>query len=300
MTTFKPVFFIIFIYIFNIKSYSQNSISENQEVISIEKNILQTENTLFLNKGIWGIHYLKNYANIIQFNVNNKGGDIPNEFYKIERSPNVSGIVKGNVNLFRHLLPKNQSVKIINFNTIQFNIINNQPIEVILMQENLLDWNNRLRYTIPINTKETEYNLKFDYFVDGSGNVQTINDIKTVVFSVVGDYVKYIPFSIKINKLAFGNSASLLVEELLTEDMTLRNFPNPFKSITTVKLPVMTQFADIKVIDVLGRTVDEQSLKAEPNGIHVVYNSEKLSTGIYKYLLKIDSNKNYYGTFVIE
>lgn len=293
MIIFKSVVFTTFIYFSFINSFSQSSITENLKVVSSEKGIQKTEDELFLNKGIWGVHYLKNYANLTHFFINNKAVENSNEFYEIERWPNISGQVKGNVNLFRHLLPKNKTVNVTNFNTIQFYAINNQPLEIILMPENLSNWNNRLRYTIPANSIETFYNIPFNDFTDSIGNGQSISNIKTIVFSVIGDYKNYIPYTIQIKKLVLGKN-----DRAAYEILKLINYPNPFKNKTTIKLPKAASHVDILVYDLLGRTVHIQHIKATNNKVE--YYAPNLSKGIYKYTLKDSNHNNYTGTFAID
>ncbi|MGB5419908.1 hypothetical protein [Algibacter sp.] len=279
-------------------------IIETGNLFAIELSIPTTQSSqkdsLYFTDGPWGVDYLEDYATIDNLNVENALVEYEDNLYEVERQPSVSGVVKGNVNLFRHLQPRDQTLNVTDFNSIQFKVANNEAIEIILMPENLTDWNNRLRYTIPANESETFYSISFNDFVNVSGITEPITNIKTVVFSVIGDYAIYKPFSIKINKLAFGTAESLSIEKSPEVNKSLSNFPNPFKSKTTIKLPEITQFVSIKVIDVMGRTIDNQRIKSEANGIYAVYHSEKLSTGIYKYILKGDSNKNYLGTFVIE
>ena len=118
------------------------------------------------------------------------------------------------------------------------------------------------------------------------------------MFSIIGDYVNYKPFKISINNLAFGNDSSLGLEDTVLEKTLLRNYPNPFKNNTTIKLINNTRYLDIKVIDVLGRTVDLQHIVSINK--KVKYNAPNLSKGIYKYVLVDDSKQHYRGTFMVE
>lgn len=257
------------------------------------------QDALYLADGPWGVDYPEGYASIDFFKVENQAIEYSEKLYEVERQPSVSGMVKGNVNLFRHLLPGDQTLDVTKFNSVEFNISNSQPIEIILMPENLTDWNNRLRYTMPANSEETFYTISFDDFKDANGVKGTLTDIKTIVFSVIGDYVNYVPFSIDLNGLAFGITQSTLgVNESLKETAKLINYPNPFKNTTTIKLTSQTLYIDIQVIDLLGRTVDLQHII--PANQKVIYNAPNLSKGLYKYILKDSNNARFVGTFLIE
>ena len=121
----------------------------------------------------------------------------------------------------------------------------------------------------------------FNDFVNASGNSEPIINIKTVVFSVIGDYVNSKPYSIDINNLAFKKASSLGVNDIaVVEREALKNYPNPFRTSTTIKLNNPSSDVDIQVIDMLGRTVDVQHIQANNNKVE--YNAPSLSKGIYK------------------
>ena len=62
------------------------------------------------------------------------------------------------MNVFRNLLPGDLVFDATPYKNIEFEVVNNFPIEVILVTEGLTDWNNRLRYIIPENQINTIYN----------------------------------------------------------------------------------------------------------------------------------------------
>ena len=213
---------------------------------SIRTTDSKLQDALYLADGPWGVDYTEGQATIDFFNVANQSIEYSEKLYEVERQPSVSGMVKDNVNLFRHILPGDQTLDVTSFNCVEFSISNSQPIEIILMPEKITDWNNRLRYTIPANAEETYYTISFDDFKDAKGAKSTLSDIKTIVFSVIGNYDNYVPFSIDLNGLAFGISqATLGVNESLEETTKLINYPNPFKNTTTFELPSQISYIDI-------------------------------------------------------
>ncbi|MBU3821267.1 DUF4114 domain-containing protein [Flavobacteriaceae bacterium XHP0103] len=258
------------------------------------------KDALYLADGPWGIDYLSDYATVDVFQVDNKPIAYDENIYEVERQPTVSGLVKGNVNLFRHLLPGELSLDVLGYNAIQFNIVNNEAVELVLMPEELTDWNNRLRYTIPANNTETFHSISFSDFKDANGKSASISNIKTVVFSVINDYTNYKPYNMAISNLAFSNQTSLSTDTViaLQKKISLTNYPNPFKTNTTIKLATTTKFVNIMVFDMSGRTVDIQHIANNSN--RLTYNAPSLSKGVYKYMLVNDVNQTYTGTFLIE
>ncbi|WP_111309976.1 T9SS type A sorting domain-containing protein [Confluentibacter sediminis] len=268
--------------------------------LSLSTSESNQKDALYLADGPWGLDYLSDYATVDVFHVENNPIVYDADVYEIERQPTVSGLVKGNVNLFRHLLPGDLTLRVSDYNAIQFNIANNEAVELVLMPEELTDWNNRLRYTIPANSTDTFHRIPFSDFKDANGKSATISNIKTVVFSVINDYTSYKPYRMTISNLAFSNQTTLNTNTMvaLQKKTGLINYPNPFKTNTTITLANNTKYVDIRVFDMLGRTIDVQHITN--NSDKVTYNAPNLSKGIYKYMLVNDINQTNTGTFVIE
>jgi hypothetical protein len=256
-----------------------------------------------LNNGIgsWGLDYLKEYVSVYIFDEKVSEQEPLDNVHYLERSVSASGEVKGNINLVRHILPKEKTFNVTDYQFLNFVATNNEPLEIVIMQNENRAWENRLRYSIPANFKEKKYNIAFKDFKDAKGNSVKITDIKTVVFSIIGDYTNYIPFNVVVNNLSFSRQSKLYVDTVSTLAATkLLNYPNPFTGNTTVKLPTNSAFIQIKVFDLLGRVVDNKKISTGTSLNSVKYFSPNLKVGIYKYLLKDDSNKLYSGTFIVK
>lgn len=248
----------------------------------------------------WNLDYLKEYVFINNFEILNSSNRIANKTYSIEKNTTASGEVKGNINLVRHILPQQAKLDVSNYNFLTFKVKNNQPVEIIIMQDDNRKWNNRLRYTIAINNNEKGYNISFNDFKDANGNAAKITNIKTVVFSIIGDYTNYVPFSLTINDLAFTSQSALSVDNfsgIVSEKIV--NFPNPFSTSTTLKLPESSKSIQIKVYDIMGRMVDFRTINTNNDGKTVTYIAPNFNNGIYKYSIKNDRNKLHSGTFIV-
>ncbi len=265
---------------------------------SIQTNNNDQKDALYLADGPWGLDYLEEYASIDDFYIDANETDKKEGIHQIDRNVSVSGTVKGNVNLFRHVLPGDLTLDVTNYEALNLLVTNNQPIEVVVMQEEDRDWSNRIRYTIPVHTNETELSIAFNEFKDASGKTVKITNIKTIVFSVISDYVNAVPFQIDVKELAFGNTKVLSTDSIALHEATkLMNYPNPFKNSTTIQLPNASQQVTVQVYDVMGRVIDVRRLNA--SGKKVNYTAPQLKTGIYKYSIVDDDNKKYTGSFII-
>ncbi|MFK8058774.1 MAG: DUF4114 domain-containing protein [Polaribacter sp.] len=283
---------------------------EYNEILSIETGILfdigfslestssNQKDALYLADGPWGLDYLKEYATVSSFDINTTERTYNDDFYEVDRNVSATGEVKGNINLFRHILPGDQTLDVTDYGFVNFKLANNEPVEIVIMQEEDRAWENRLRYTISTNSEEMLHTISFSDFVDAEGNKADITNIKTIVFSIIGDYTYYKPFNISINELSFKSNNVLSVDNFDTKtSKKLINYPNPFSRSTTIQLPEMSQNILIQVFDVIGRVVDVQKINSVSKKVQ--YNTPQLKTGIYKYRIKDNKNKVYSGSFII-
>jgi hypothetical protein len=286
---------------------------EYNDVLSIETGVLfdigfslrtdenAQKDALYLADGPWGLDYLDDYVTVNFFDVTSAIRNYSEGSHDVNRNPIVYGEVKGNINLFRHILPGDQTLDVTNYDVINFLIINNEPVELIIMQDEYRDWENRIRYVIPVNETEQGFNISFADFVDGFGNSVDITNIKTVVFSIIGDYTNYIPFNMSINELSFNTQSVLALSDVSVEKKNkLINYPNPFEISTTIRLIETSENVTIQVFDLSGRLVDVRKLSTDSDSKSVLYTIPKLASGVYKYSLKDANNKVFVGSFLVK
>tara|TARA_B110000483_G_scaffold233932_1_gene303340 strand:- start:42621 stop:45941 length:3321 start_codon:yes stop_codon:yes gene_type:complete len=267
---------------------------------SLQKDSDTQKDALYLADGPWGLDYLPDYATVANFEVTTSEIEFSDAVYEVDRNASVSGKLKGNVNLFRHLLPGDQTLKMTDYNFINFLISNNEPVELIIMQEEERAWENRIRYVIPQNKVEQSFSIPFTDFTDSAGNTVQIKNIKTVVYSIIGDYMNNMSFKMSVSKLSFSSQDILNVKDVnIEKNRRLLNYPNPFKYNTTIRLLAPSPHVFIQVFDVLGRTVDFQKIRTDKDSKSIYYNIPNCTSGIYKYRLKDATNKIAVGTFLV-
>lgn len=261
---------------------------------------INAQTNQYLTDGFWGLDYLEDYVTVNDFFVETAERDYKENNYNVDRNVSASGEVKGNINLFRHILLGNQALDVTDYSFLNFIITNNEPVEIVIMQDEERDWKNRLRYTILTNSVEKTYAIDFSNFKDVEGNSVKITNIKTIVFSIIGDYTNYKPYNIAVNELSFSSQNILDVDNFSSIEKTkLVNYPNPFTNSTTIKLPNNSEYIKIDVYDLFGRIIDSKKIDSNNAMNTVQYNAPNLKTGMYKYILKDDKNKRYSGSFII-
>jgi hypothetical protein len=170
---------------------------------SVKGNQSNLVDALYLADGPWGVDYLADEVENIVFKIESQQMDFVSEKYQIERKSKVNGKIKGTVNVFRNLLAGDLSLEVNEYGVLELTILNNLPVEVILVTENLSDWNNRLRFKLGANETTKTYKIPFKDFLNGEGTSEKIKKIKSIVFSMQGDYNQYSDFSLDLSEVAF-------------------------------------------------------------------------------------------------
>ena len=141
----------------------------------------------------------------------------------------------------------------------------------------------------------------------------TVEDLRSVVFSIQGDYKTSVPFIMEVKQLAFTKEIEIENEETETIGIdndpeniidaisSVRTSPNPFSSQTTIKMPTPNEKITISVVDMLGRIVQEEELTGDGFlSDTFTFTAKNLAQGVYKYIIRGDNfKKRYEGSFLI-
>ena len=282
---------------------------------------------LYLADGPWGIDYLEQGATISSFEIiKNEHIETQENYYPIERDAEVSGNLKETMNLFRNVLGGDLTLNVSEYEVVEFELQTDKDVEVILVTKDLTDWNKRLKYTIKANDAKQKYTISFSDFSNTTTQNIAIEELRSVVFSIQGDYQIFTPFNLEVSKLTFtiekpeeeeeenpdiiseeDPDATIINNEDI-EDLTIpnsntsiTNSPNPFRTQTIIKMPTAQQQLTISVIDMLGRIVQKEKLggTGTPSDTFT-FTAKNLQQGVYKYIIRGDDfRKRYEGSFLI-
>ncbi|WP_367773181.1 ice-binding family protein [Flavobacterium sp. WC2421] len=254
---------------------------------------------LYLADGPWGLDYSKTETTITSYGIDNDANDaIATDEYGIERNTSVTGELYGTLNVFRNILPGELVFDASLYSTVGFAVHNSLPIEVVLVTENTTDWNNRLRFQIPVNTSTAEMNILLDQFTNPQGQKYTNEKIKGIVFSVQGDYKVFQPFAVNVSQLTFKNASTLSVPSFVTSNAkNIYNYPNPCVQSTTIVLPKVTESAHVQIVDMTGRIVSSKNVI--PYNNEITMGLDNLSKGVYLFIVTTEEKEQFQNKFLI-
>ena len=258
------------------------------------------QDALYLADGPWGIDFAEAETTISSFQITNPTTTVQNGIYNIERNASVEGQVKGTVNLFRNILPGELLFDASNYSSVQFSVQNSLPVEVVLVTENTTNWNDRLRFQIPANATINEVVIAFQNFTSPNGASYNNEKIRGFVFSIIGNYSQFQPFTLNVSNLRLSQNSALSTNEFEANiTNTIYNYPNPFSSETTIVLSNEASSANVQLIDVTGRVVYQETLGVT-NKNEIKFKNMSTPKGIYIFLIRTNTTEVYTRKCIIK
>jgi hypothetical protein len=266
---------------------------------SIQDNKTSSFDALYLADGPWGLDYLKSEASVTQYVISNSNATVSNEDYKIERNVKVEGKVFGTLNVFRNILAGEQAIDAKDYSTVLFQLQNKLGVELVLVTENMGDWNDRLRLQVPANATETQLALLLSDFKNTKGQSYAGEKIKGFVFSTIGNYVSYQNFALSISDLRLSNSRTLSTIGNQVAVANMYSYPNPCRETTTVFLPQPTTNVNVKIVDLTGRVVKDSNYDLLDAVNEIAIGLENTNKGIYILMVTTKENEVYQTKLIV-
>ncbi|MDX1314620.1 MAG: DUF4114 domain-containing protein, partial [Eudoraea sp.] len=276
--------------------------------ISIMAEASLKEDIIYLADGPWGVDYNTAVDGVEEFTVTPQEQNLAElDGWMVERGITASGKVKETINFFRTLRPGDQWLDVSDYQYLHFEASNAQEIEISLVTDETAKWEDRLRLAVPPTDSLVRHSYHFSEFKNQENKAIPFNKIKTIVFSVQGDYRSYTPFDLEVNKLLLSASADRnpledeeevdLAEEPVEEyssSLRLRNYPNPFKERTTIQVPNANGTVELTVTNLAGVQVFRNQYASNKKQPTIEFLSGKLPDGIYIFSVRdVASGKVY-------
>ncbi|MFV8282744.1 DUF4114 domain-containing protein [Christiangramia marina] len=259
---------------------------------------------LYLADGPWGIDYLDTETNVEQFTIQHSNYTAAAGEHHIERNVVVNGSILGTANIFRSIMPGDQVFDPSQFEALNFEIQNSLEIEMILVTSDLQDWNERYRLKLDPKEEITAQSIALTDFSNSTGNYKG-EELKAIVFSVQGNYRSFQEFNLNIQNLVFSASVTVNEPEPLPEPVTdiaevdslvqkkAYNYPNPFKTETSIVLPMEAATAEVYIYDLTGKIIYSKIHDDVRTNNELPVRLRAVNPGIYKGVLILNGRHKF-------
>lgn len=255
---------------------------------SLQIEDVEMSDVLYLADGAWGTDFNPALSTITNFSIQEESRSNLDDGYSIERGFSISGKSEDVINVFRNVRAGDRTLSLAPFSTVSFNITNTHPIELVIVEKDLREWENRIRTTIPAYPDGKYVTLRLDNF-DGTSSGQ-MDAVQSIVFSYLNQSGSPEKVSTEVSDMKFGNDVDNVLGAI-GEEVTITVYPNPATKKINVQLIGDTNDQyEVSMIDSSGKTLSRLQGKflTELRNEEIVLNN--IDPGIY--FIKVKTSKS--------
>jgi hypothetical protein len=251
---------------------------------------------LFMSDGPWGIDDSAGTTEIDAYAVLPTTIDFnPNDF-SIERNVELQATTSQYVAVYRALTPRFSPVNLSEFSNFKLRAKGTGEMQINFIKKSILTWEEQHSATIQLTESFQDFTISYSDFTNISGSELFLDDIVTVVFTMVSEDGTNVTKEMHIQDVRFSNTSAVLsVSTFDVDSMKISASPNPMDSITTIYFTAnQSEKMQFVVYDVLGKRVYQTSINATTGKNKIVLNRQDLGAGFY--FCKISSSQSFYKT----
>ena len=255
-----------------------------------------TPDDLFMSDGSWGYDDAAPSTSIKNYTVEANEARFNDDEFPVERNINLQATTSEYIAAYRALTPKFSPINLLDYNSFKFKAKGTGTLIVRLVKESVSNWETQYKTSVELTEELEDYSLLFSQFKSSNGSPLEVNDITSIVFTMLADNGVEVTKEMTLEQLRFSKSNALPIEDLTEVDaVETIALPNPMKLTTTIQFEAEnSETIDVLVFNQVGRLVKRIEFNANKGKNEVKLNRDRLSSGIY--FCKIKSNQTNYKT----
>ena len=155
-----------------------------------------------------------------------------------------------------------------------------------------------MRFHLPAQDELTAISIKFDDFKNTAGTSVSFENVKSIVFSIRGDYSSYQEFELAVSQVSFGKATLSTATVHQDRALSLTNYPNPVVDLTTIQLKDAAASVQLQVYDMMGRMISKEQVNTTQGGSKITYNASNLRAGMYTYVVAYNDGTSNSGKLI--
>ncbi|MFD2916579.1 DUF6923 family protein [Psychroserpens luteus] len=242
---------------------------------------IATPDDLFMSDGPWGIDDSQTNTTVDTYAI------LPNDFtfndndFPIERNMVLKATTSSYVAAYRALTPRFKAVDLSDYNSLKFSAKGTGNLEITFVKASISNWEDQYKSTITLSNTSQNFVLPISSFQSGNGTDLELNDVVTVVFTMVSEDGTTTTKELTLENLRLSQD-TLSVDDLTQDTTALSAVPNPMTSATTIQFTAnQTETIQFVVYNQLGKVVYQTTHRATPGNNEITLNRNNMSIGIY-------------------
>ncbi|WP_298892878.1 T9SS type A sorting domain-containing protein [uncultured Psychroserpens sp.] len=242
---------------------------------------ITTPDDLFMSDGPWGIDDSQPDTTVDTYTV------LPNDYafdisdFPIERNVVLKATTSSYVAAYRALTPRFKPVDLTDYNSLKFKAKGTGLLEVTLVKQGISNWEEQYHTSITLSNTVNIYVLPITSFESINGVDPILDDVITVVFTMVSLDGTTTTKEMTLEDLRFSQE-TLSVSDIMQENTKLKAIPNPMTAETSIQFTSnQTETVQFVIYDQLGKVVYQSHHKVTPGSNNITLQKDNLSAGLY-------------------
>ncbi|GAA4230895.1 hypothetical protein GCM10022291_02110 [Postechiella marina] len=254
-----------------------------------------TPDDLFLSDGPWGYDDYPASTTVDNYNITPNEGAFDSEDFPVERNVYLKATTSDYVAAYRALTPRFKPVDLTEFDFFKLKAKGTGDLQITFVRESIEAWEDQYKTTLALTETMQSFAIPFDDFTATSGNPLVLDDVVTIVFTMIsqsGSVVK----EMDLNDISFSKNASLSIEVVDGQSLsTIAAVPNPMTSSASIQFTSTNpEEIELVVYNQLGKVVKTLNYNAVYGKNEIQIEKGDISSGLY--FCKITSDNVDYDT----
>ncbi|MEM5563770.1 T9SS type A sorting domain-containing protein [Psychroserpens sp. AS72] len=242
---------------------------------------IATPDDLFMSDGPWGIDDSQTNTTVDTYAVLQNDFTFNDNDFPIERNVVLKATTSSYVAVYRALTPRFKAVDLSEYNSLKFSAKGTGNLEITFVKASISNWEDQYKSMITLSNASQNYVLPISSFQSGNATNLELNDVVTVVFTMVSEDGTISTKELTLENLRVSQD-TLSVDDLTQDTTVLSAIPNPMSSATTIQFTAnQTETVQFVVYNQLGKIVYQTTHRATPGNNEITLNRNNMSTGIY-------------------
>ena len=241
-----------------------------------------TPDDLFMSDGPWGIDASQDGTDVTLYNVTTNTNEFETTDFPIERNVDLRATTSSYVAAYRALTPRFKAVDVTDYNSFQLSAKGTGNLEITFVKESITNWEEQFKTTIALTDNFQEFTIDIEDLENNTTNVAELNDVVTIVFTMVAENGITTSKVMNLNNLRFSQTSALAVSDFESTQNLLKVTPNPMTTHATVTFTAQySETVQFVIYDQTGKVVFTAQHEVNSGENNIKINRENLSSGFY-------------------
>ena len=241
---------------------------------------IHTPDDLFLSDGPWGVDDAASSTQINSFLVIPQTTSYENDAFGIERCIILSANTSEYVAVYRGITPRFKAVDLSDYESFKFTAKGTGKMIVTIVKGSINSWEAQFRKTITLTDNIVSFALPLSSFTSTQGGILELNDVKTIVFTMISEDGSLVTKEMQIENVHFSKEKIKIYRK---EDLeTLSVFPNPMDNASVIEfVSLQPEKVILSIYNQLGALVKQLHVNTVVGKNELVIDKDNLDTGLY-------------------